>query len=134
MEDSGREIVYLSVEQICEVNRQMIEEFGGLFVPPDNLLRLDSLEYILDAVKASAYGYDLYPTVKEKANAIAYRIISGHVFLDGNKRTAIHVAWEFLRGNGVNLILDTTIIELSVAVATGHATQYELLRWLHSHQ
>ena len=52
MEDSGREIVYPTVEQICEVNRRMIEEFGGLFIPPNNMLNLGALEYILDAVKS----------------------------------------------------------------------------------
>jgi hypothetical protein len=38
MEEAGREIAYPTVEQIREVNRRKVEEFGGFFAPPDNLL------------------------------------------------------------------------------------------------
>lgn len=132
MEDAGGEVVYPAVEQICEINRRMVEEFGGLFIPPDNLLNLDALEYILDAVKSSLFG--TYSTLKEKAAAIAYHIISRHVFHDGNKRTGSHIAWEFLRANGVNLFIEPSVVELTVAVAKKEATQEELLRWLREHQ
>lgn len=132
MEDSGGEIVYPTVEQVCEVNRRMIEEFGGLFVPPSNLLNLNALEYILDVVKSSLFG--MYPTLKEKATALTYHIISRHVFNDGNKRTGTHIAWEFLHANGVNLFLEPSIVELTLTIAKDEATQEELLRWLHEHQ
>jgi len=134
MEDSSKEIVYPTVEQICEVNRRMIEEFDGLFIPPDNLHNLGALEYVLDAVKSPVYGYSMYPSLKEKANAIAYHIISRHVFHDGNKRAAVHIAWEFLRSNGIPLFLDSSIVELTVAISAGESSYEELLRWLHEHQ
>jgi len=132
MEDASGEIAYPTVEQICEVNRRMIEEFGGLFVPPNNLLNLDALEYILEVVKPSLFG--TYSTLKEKAAAIAYHIISRHVFHDGNKRTGSHIAWEFLRANGIDFFLEPSIVELTVAIAKKEATQEELLQWLHQHQ
>lgn len=134
MDNFGGEVVYPTVEQICEVNRRMIEEFGGLFMPQDNLLNLGALEYILDAIKSSIYGYTIYATLKEKASAIAYQIISRHVFQDGNKRTASHIAWEFLRSNGVQASLDLTIVDLTEAIARGDAAYDELLEWLHEHQ
>ena len=134
MEDFGGEIVYPTVEQICEVNRRMIEEFGGFFTPPNNLRDLDALEYILNAVEFSTFGHSIYITLKEKAAGIAYHIISRHVFQDGNKRTAIHIAWAFLRSNGVKVLLEPTIIELSEAVAKGDTGSDELLQWLHEHQ
>lgn len=132
MEDSGAEIVYPTVEQICEVNRRMIEEFGGLFIPPDNLLNLNALEYILEISQSSLFS--MYPTLKEKATAIAYHIISRHIFQDGNKRTGSHIAWEFLRANGMNLFIEPSIVELTVAIARNEAPQEELLQWLHEHQ
>ena len=132
MEDASGVIVYPTLEQICEVNRRMIKEFGGLFIPPNNLLNLDALEYILDMVKSSLF--DTYPTLKEKAAALTYHIISRHVFNDGNKRTGSHTAWEFLRANGIDLFLDESIIELTVAIAKNEATQEELLQWLHEHK
>jgi len=132
MENFGREIAYPTVEQICEINRRMIEEFGGLFIPPNNLLNLDALEYILDAVKSPFFG--VYPALKEKASAIAYHIISRHVFHDGNKRTGSHITWEFLRANGINLFLNLSIVELTIAIAKNEAMQNQLLEWLHEHQ
>lgn len=134
MDELGDQIVYLTAEQICEVNRRMVGEFGGLFVPPDNLSNPHALEYILAAIESSVYGYNPYPGLKEKAAAIAHGIISRHVFTDGNKRTAIHVAWEFLFSNGIRVSLDTTIEDLALAVAKGDAGHKELLTYLHSHQ
>lgn len=134
MEDFSREVVYPTVEQICEVNRRMIEKFGGFFDPPENLNNLDALEYILAATASTIYGHSLYYTLKEKAAAIAYQIISRHIFRDGNKRTAIHVAWAFLRSNGVHAFLEPSIIDLTEAIASGEGTHADLLQWLHSHQ
>lgn len=136
MENSGNEIAYPTVAQICEINRRMIEEkeFGGLFIEPDNLLNLDALMYILDAIQSSIFGISVYPALKEKAAAITHHIISRHVFNDGNKRTGTHIAWEFLRSNGIEVFLDGSIVELTVAIAKNEATQEELLRWLHEHQ
>ena len=134
MEDAGGKVIYPTARQVCEVNRRMIEEFGGSFVPPNNVRNLDALEYILGAVRFSIFGRIMYASLKEKAAAIAHHIISRHIFHDGNKRTAIHIAWEFLRSNGIRISLKPTIVELSVAIATGDAGQEEVLQWLHSHQ
>jgi len=35
-------------------------------------------------IRADLYGQMLYPTLEAKACAIAYSIITGHVFFDGN--------------------------------------------------
>lgn len=134
MEDSSREIVYPTVTQICDINRRMIKEFGGLFIPPNNFHNPGALDYILDFIRSTIYGRTFYPSLKEKANAIAYHIISRHVFLDGNKRTAIHIAWEFLRSNDIRVLLDSSIIDLSIAVANGEISQDELLIWFQNHQ
>ena len=110
------------------------EEFGGLFVEPNNLANLNALEYILDTIQFSIYGITIYPSLKEKAAAIAHHIISRHVFYDGNKRTGTHIAWEFLRANAREIFLDESIVELTVAIAESKASQEVLLQWLHEHQ
>ena len=134
MEEIGGEINYPRIEQIVDVNRRMIKEFGGLFLEPDNLLNKEAVEYVVEAVASSIFGVELYPTIKEKACAIAYHIISRHVFNDGNKRTAAHIAWEFLENNDVKIILDESIIDLAIQIADGNAKEEQLLRWLHEHQ
>jgi death-on-curing protein len=134
MEEIGGGIVYPTLEQICEINRRMVSEFGGLFVPPNNLLNKSALEYILRIIQTDVFGYTPYPTLKEKASALAYHIITRHVFQDGNKRTAIHTAWEFLLSNDITLFLDQSIIDLSIDIAKGEIAQQEMFTWLHGHQ
>jgi len=134
MESLGGEIAYPTLEQICEVNRRMIQTYGGSFDPPYNLRNAESLEYILVAISSSVFSVELYPALKDKAAALAFHIITRHVFHDGNKRTGSQIAWEFLRANGVNVFLEPSIVELTVAIAKNESTQGELLRWLHDHQ
>jgi death-on-curing protein len=77
----------------------------------------------------------LYPTLKEKAAALAHHIISRHVFVDGNKRTGIHICWAFLQSNDTKLALDLSIIELAETIARENDDDHKsLLMWLHDHQ
>ena len=77
---------------------------------------------------------DLFPTVKEKAAALAFNIIRRHVFIDGNKRTGVHVAWEFLQINGHPVQLESDIADIAEGVAKGSLEFADLLSWLHAHQ
>lgn len=110
----SEQVAYHTLDQICDVNRRMIESSGGRFVLPYNLHNQGALEYILVAVSMPLFGEFRCPSLKEKAAAIAYHIITRHVFVDGNKRTAIHTAWEFLRSNNIQLVLAPSIGLLAV--------------------
>ncbi len=134
MEEFGREIAFPSLNQVIDVNRRMIESSGGSFTHPNNLRNQDSLEYILHAIKFTVFDFEMFGSIKQKASALAYEIISSHVFLDGNKRTAIHIAWEFLKSNHIPVHLDGSVEELAVQIALGGATREDLLIWLHDHQ
>lgn len=134
MEEPSPEVVYPTLDQIVNVNRRMIEVSGGSFAPPTNLLNRSSLEYILMAVSRPIFGRELFNTLKEKAAALAFEIIASHIFADGNKRTAIHIAWEFLRSNEVPLVLDHSVEDIAVGIAEGDASRDDLLDWLHRHQ
>jgi death-on-curing protein len=111
----------------------MIHTFGGSFIPPDNLLNRSSLLYILHAVRFSSYGFDRYPTLFDKASGLACNIITRHVFYDGNKRTGTHIAWAFLKANGIDVYLDNSIIDLAVRVATSNADEVEVATWWYDH-
>ena len=134
MEEFGREVAYPTIEQVIDTNRRMIQAFGGSFTPPDNCRYRQSLEYILDAIKLRIYDRELFPTLKEKAAALAYEIISTHVFIDGCKRTGVWVAYEFLVANGVPIVYDRTVEDVAVEMARGTASREDFLQWLHSHQ
>lgn len=134
MENVGGEINYPTIEQICDVNRRMCESTGGSFIPPNNLLNADALEYIVEAIRSPIYDVQLYPGLIEKAAALAYHIITRHVFYNGNKRTGIHIAWEFLTANGIEITLDSSIIQLTIEIADSKATEKQLIAWFQQHQ
>ena len=134
MENSGQNVAYPTLEQICGMNRRMIDTFGGDFCEPDNLLNRNSLEYILTAIAFPVAGMQLYPTVKDKAAALAHTIIAGHIFNDGNKRTGINIAAEFLSSNQKPVFMDEKVPGLLKDMAEGKAGYEEMLDWFHSHQ
>jgi len=134
MEEISPEIAYPSLNQVIDVNRRMIELSGGSFTPPTNLRNRNSLEYILIAIRRPVFGRSLFSSLKEKAASLTFEIIVSHVFFDGNKRTGIHLAWEFLKSNGISVYLDLTAEEIAVELAKGNATRDDFLEWLHNHQ
>jgi len=112
----------------------MIERSEGWFVPPNNLLNQGALEYILTDVINPDLDVTNHLALKEIAAKISHQIIARHVFHDGNKRTAAHTAWEFLRANGVCVYLDSSIIDLTDSIARGVGTINNFYSWLKEHQ
>jgi len=134
MDYSGSGVVYPSFDQICDINRKMVDAKGGIFTPPKNLLNQGSLEYILADVADPDLDVSNHLLLKEIAAKIGYHIITRHIFYDGNKRTASHIAWAFLRANDIRAFLDSTIIDLTKAIAENDATLEDFSLWLIDHQ
>jgi len=134
MEFFGRYVVYLTFNQICDINRKMIYSTRGSFSPPNNLFNRDGLEYIIQKIYDPEININDHYSLKEKAACLGYYIISRHIFFDGNKRTGIHAAWEFLKANGINLSLDSSIIELALSMAQNKANEHDFYNWLIEHQ
>lgn len=127
-------VAYLTSDQICDINRRMINKKGGLYTPPNNLLNPGALEYILEDIIEPNLDTSNHLTLKKKAAKMGHTIIAKHIFNDGNKRTAIHSAWEFLRANGVCVFIDPTIIDLALSMAQGKSTDKDFFSWLKDHQ
>ena len=73
-------------------------------------------------------------TMADLAAAYAFGISSNHPFVDGNKRTAMQVAFVFLEFNGFPVIAsqeEACIIFLSLAA--GETTEAELALWFAEH-
>jgi death-on-curing protein len=121
----------LTVPDVIEINRRMISRFGGIFFEGDeNLANRGSLEYLLAEIHGSLYGQELYPDTFQKAGLIAWRIIVGHVFHDGNKRTAMESCRIFLELNGYNMKIDREIVDVAVKIATRKVSFNEFVEWL----
>jgi death-on-curing protein len=121
-------VIFLTLDDICEINRDWVQRYGGRYIDVDkNLHNRASLEYILAAIQYPVFGYDRFPTLIDKASALAWWIVEGHVFNDGNKRTGMQSAIELLELNGAMTHFNVDIVvEIPLAVANGSISLPEL--------
>lgn len=80
---------YLTFAELLELHRRVVAETGGATALRD----LGALESATAQPRASFGGNDLYPSIEEKAAALAFSLIQNHPFIDGNKRAG-HAALE----------------------------------------
>ena len=90
--------IYLTVAEVVEIHRLLIEEFGGLQGTRDQGL-LES------AALRPQNGY--YNSVLEEAAALMESLGNNHAFLDGNKRISFAATDTMLRANGYFLDIDS---------------------------
>ena len=127
----GGAIQILTFEDIVEINRRMINEFGGIFFAGDeNLAYPGSLEHLLDEIQGSLFGQELYPDIFDKAALIAQRVIVGHIFHDGNKRTGMEACRLFLEINGYDMRVDKEVVNVAIQIATHEIRFLEISSWL----
>jgi death on curing protein len=120
-------VIYLTIENICEINKEWITIYGGRYEGDNNFLHKESLEYILNAIQNKIYGVDRYPSLIDKAAALALCIIGGHVFNDGNKRTGMQAAIELLEINGAIISIDSeSIVKIALKIAENKISLEEL--------
>jgi death-on-curing protein len=120
---------FLTIFQILELHQLLIQESGGASGVRD----FGALESALAQPEMTFGGDDLYPTLIEKASALAYSICMNHPFVDGNKRVA-HAAMEIflvLNGFEINASVDEQE-KLFLDLASGNVSREELANWLQS--
>jgi death-on-curing protein len=89
-------MIYLTTAEVIQLHDWVIQQSGGTPGVRD-LNLIDSAVY---QPRATFGSQDLYPTLADKAAALAFSLAKNHGFVDGNKRIA-HAAMEtFLVRNG----------------------------------
>lgn len=123
-------MLYLSAEDILAVHDRVIEETGGsLGVREHGLLRS-----IAERPKTAFAGQEQFRDVFAKAAAYLEAIATYHVFIDGNKRTAISVAAVFLALNRYQIRLQIEPSEkFMLAVEKRRYSFEEITAWLKRH-
>lgn len=92
------------------------------------------LDSALNAPFQTFDGKELYPALLSKAAVMCRSIISNHPFVDGNKRTGIHVMLIFLELNGIEIqYTQDELIELGLGIASGQLSSDDILNWLIEH-
>lgn len=113
-----------------EIYSQVMERSGGGVGIHD----VGALGSAIAQPRMTFNGEELYPTIVEKASALAYSIIQNHPFMDGNKRAG-HAAMEtFLMLNGyeISATVDEQT-EIVLGVASGKINRNTFTDWLRSH-
>lgn len=121
----------LTKEQILLLHEQLVIDSGG----STGLRNEALLDSALHAPFQTFDSHDVYPSLQQKACQLCYGLVKNHPFIDGNKRTGVHVMLVFLSLNGIEL--EYTQEELSsiiLSVADGTASNQDLLTWIFSHQ
>ncbi|MFQ6114182.1 MAG: type II toxin-antitoxin system death-on-curing family toxin [bacterium] len=118
---------FLSLFQILELHRQIIAQSGGSHGVRD----MGALESALAQPQMTFAQKELYPTLFEKAAALAYSLAMNHPFVDGNKRVA-HAAMEiFLLLNGYEIQASVDEQEdLFLQLASGRISREQLAEWV----
>ncbi len=115
----------LSTEQVITVHSQLIEATGGT----DGIRDMGLLESALNSPFQTFEGADLYPSLIQKATRLCYSLIANHPFIDGNKRTGIHVMLIFFTLNGIEVKLSQSeLIEIGLGIAAGYIDTEQLLK------
>lgn len=117
----------LDIFQILELHERLIAESGGTSGVRD----FGALESALVQPEMTFDGEELYPTLAEKASALAFSLCMNHPFVDGNKRVA-HAAMEIflvLNGFEINATVDEQE-KLFLNLASGRVSREDLVGWL----
>ena len=120
-------VQWLSVEEILELHRRVVERTGGATGVRD----MGALESAAAQPRASFGGELLYPTLVEQAAALGHALIANHPFVDGNKRIGHAAMNVILVLGGLDIEGDVDEQERAIlAVASSGWTRADLTEWL----
>ena len=121
---------YVTLNEILQLHLRLVEQSGG----QAGIRSVGALESALAQPRMTFSGEDLYPTLAQKAAALAFYLIRNHPFVDGNKRTG-HAAMEvFLLLNGYEI--DAPVDEqerVILQLAAGELERKAFPEWLCAH-
>jgi death-on-curing protein len=118
--------IYLTVAEVLEMHRQLMEEFGGAHGLRDRGL-------LEAAVFRPQNGY--YDDLIHEAAALMESLTVNHTFLDGNKRIGFAATDTFLRVNGYFLDVPTIAAHkfINDSLAKQEFRIGQIRNWLQAH-
>jgi death-on-curing protein len=127
-QESNNMVFYLSKDQIILIHDRIIESLSK----EKGKMNIGNLEATIERVEG--YKGDDKEALFWKATILLERIILGHPFIDGNKRTGYEATRLFLKGNGYDLIAEEDdVIDFLVKVAKSKKNRYSIKIWLEKH-
>jgi len=100
------------VFRLTAASIEVLHDIGIAFAWPEiepvaafDCLDLNLLESAAEQPFQCGFGVEFYPTLYDKAACLFFSIAGGHIFGNGNKRTAVLALDSFLTMNAVYLLL-----------------------------
>jgi death on curing protein len=124
----AREPVVGWLTRVVELHDRIIARYGGASGILDESMLRAAIERPWTGL---ADGTQYYPSVLDKAAQLLERLINYHPFVDGNKRTATILTFEFLREQGyVPEAENEDIVDVAVRIAEKRLVQSDIVLWL----
>ena len=118
---------YLTLNEVIELHDEGIKLHGGSYGIGDK----GKLESAVAQPQMTFDDQDLYPTLVEKAAALAFSLSQNHAFIDGNKRVAQAAMETFLDLNGYEIYAEVDEQEqIFLQMASGELSRENLVKWL----
>ena len=117
------EIFFWDSSDVIKIHDSFIYKYGGIYGLKDGL---NALEAALDRPKNHYYYED--SNIHEMAAIYIHAIAAGHVFNDGNKRTATKISEIFLIRNGYYLLISNFRLEQLVLGVADNTIKLEDLK------
>jgi len=109
-----KDIKFISAEEIIGLHDRILMVTPGV----KGLSDPGRVEAITSRV-INLHEYESVSDIVTLGAAFLIAVARGHVFADGNKRTALMVTLVFLKRNGVHLVKSDSLVELTVDCAAG---------------
>lgn len=119
---------YLSMDFIMKEHSKIIKLTGG----SDGVRDMGVLDSAVNAPFATFCGQDLYTDNIEKIAKVAHSIVKNHPFIDGNKRTGVHIMLLLLHINNYPMWFSVQdIITFGLCLAGSSMSYKQLVEILH---
>ncbi|OCQ54454.1 Fic/DOC family protein [Photorhabdus australis subsp. thailandensis] len=119
-------MIWVSAQEVIAFHDRILQRLPGVAGMPDSG-RAEALIYRVQ----NRTHYEDITDIFELAATYWVAIARGHIFNDGNKRTAFFVTMTFLYRNGIKIRdNDNTLENLTVDAATGEKTVDQLAQHL----
>jgi prophage maintenance system killer protein len=129
---SPRQLFQITYSSAMEAIKGLKEKFGGS--PLFGNEKDESFQGSLAAIYQTFGGFDLYPSVEEKAANLLYFVVKNHSFSDGNKRIAAFLLVWFLNKNGIlyhadgsRKLADNALVALTLMIAESKPDEREMV-------
>lgn len=117
---------YVTAQDILVLHARVVEKTGG----SQGIRDVHLLASLVERPKASFGGKEMFPSVFEKTATYLESLAKYHVFVDGNKRTAIIVSARFLFLNEYKFTASNKEVENFVLrVASKKVELSEIAEW-----